>query len=106
MSGSGGFGGYELPAREKFDCLFSSVAVKVSSIDLNVLAELIVGNILELEISNSGSLILIDGNGQTLGSIMHHNTSDIINCIKQGNNYHGVVINITSPTCTVEITRV
>lgn len=105
MSGSGGFGGYEAPARAKFDCLTGIVTLRVSSIDLNVLATLSVGDILEVEISHSGALILVDANGQSLGSAMHHNTRDIINCIKLDNNYVATIVSITSPTCTVKITR-
>lgn len=105
MSGSGGFGAYELPARAKFDCLSGTVTIKVSSVDLEVLTELSAGDKLEIEISGSGSLVLIDKNGQILGSLMHPNTSDIINCIKEGNDYVATIISIASPTCTVKITK-
>lgn len=105
MSGSGGYGGYEPPLKTIFDCEFPKVKTNISSIDLDVLKLHKVGDELDLEISKSGSLVLCDGDGQTLGSIVHINTVDIINCIKNGNNYKGKILIIQIPVCNVQILK-
>jgi hypothetical protein len=102
MSGSGG-GGYVPPQRVKFDCETSQIITILSSIDLLVLKKLIAGTILEVEISVNESLVVINGDGEIVGSIVHPSTTDIIECIKKGNNYYAEIIEINYPACKVKI---
>lgn len=104
MSGSSG-GGYVPPQRTKFDCETSIIRTNVSSIDLAVLAKHKQGDILEVVINQNDALILEDGNGETLGAILHSNTPDIIDCIKQGATYEAEILKINTPACQVEIRR-
>lgn len=104
MSGSSG-GGYVPPQRTKFDCETSIIRTNVSSIDLTVLAKHKQGNVLEVIIGQNDALLLEDGNGEILGAILHLNTPDIINCIKQGAEYEAEIIKINTPACQVEIRR-
>jgi|SRR5690554_3480078 len=105
MSGSGGGGGYIPPQRSKFDCDLTIITTTVSSIDVVVLSKHKVGDILEVAISEKESLILEDGDGEILGSIVHINTSDIIECMKKGADYKAVIIYINFPACQVQIKR-
>jgi hypothetical protein len=102
MSGSGG-GGYIPSQRTVFICESSIINTNVSSIDLDVLNKHFVGDVLDVKIGESGSLILEDGDGEILGAILHINTTDIINCIKNGYKYKAEVISISGPACKVQI---
>ncbi len=102
MSGSGG-GGYVPPQRTKFDCKLSQINTLLSSIDLDVLKKLSVKDILEVEIGDNEALIVIDKDGEILGSVVHINTSDIIECIKKGNNYDATILEINFPVCRIRI---
>lgn len=104
MSGSNG-GGYIPPERTKFDCETSIIRTNVSSIDLAVLAKHKQGDILEIVIGKNEALLIEDGNGEILGSVLHLNAPDIINCIKKGASYEAEIIKINTPTCQVEIRR-
>ena len=105
MSGSGG-GGYEPPQVAKFDCNSGSIHTAVSSVDLEVLNNQNNGDILQVELSEIETIILEDGNGEILGSVVHANTADLVECIKRGNNYEAVITSITALTCRVKIERV
>ncbi|TBX69622.1 hypothetical protein EZL74_07020 [Flavobacterium silvisoli] len=102
MSGSGG-GGYVPPQRAKFDCDNGQVITTLSSVDLIVLKKLAVGVILEVEIGGNESLVVIDADGEIVGSIVHPSTSDIIECIKKGNHYEAEIVEINYPACKVKI---
>lgn len=102
MSGSGG-GGYIPPERTKFDCIKGQIITVLSSIDLIVLKKLAQGNLLEVEIDKNEALIVINSDGETVGSILHPNTIDIIECIKGGNYYSAEIIEINFPACKVKI---
>jgi len=102
MCGSGN-GGYVPPQGSKFDCETSQITTTVSSIDLDVLRKLSVGNVLGLEISENKTLILLDGDGEILGCILHLNTIDLIECIENGNEYKAEIISISGPACKVLI---
>ncbi|WP_116771063.1 hypothetical protein [Maribacter litoralis] len=104
MSGSGG-GGYVPPQRTKFDCETSIIVSTVSSINLTILEKHNVGQILFLMIGENEELLIEDGDGEILGAILHSNTSDIINCMKQGATYQAEITTINSPTCKVKISR-
>lgn len=102
MSGSGG-GGYVPPQRTKFDCENGQIITILSSVDLVVLKKLVAGIVLEVEIGESESLIVLNANGERVGSIIHPNTSDIIECIKKGNHYDAEIVEINYPACKVKI---
>ena len=103
MSGSGSS---YIPTRStEFNCDSSVITTTVSSIDLVVLSKHKVGDILEVVLSIKESLVLEDGDGEILGSIVHINTSDIIDCIKKGALYVAEIISINSPACRVQIKR-
>lgn len=102
MSGSGG-GGYVPPQRAKFDCENGQIITNISSIDFVVLKKLSVGTKLNVEISANESLILIDADGELLGSIIHPSTADIIECIKKGNIYNAEIIEINFPACKIKV---
>jgi hypothetical protein len=104
MSGSGG-GGYIPPQRTKFDCDTSILTTTVSSLNLVVLEKREVEDILEVVLGEKESLLLEDGDGEILGAILHLNTPDIIDCIKNGASYQAEILNINSPACRVQITR-
>nr|AGU11097.1 hypothetical protein [uncultured organism] len=104
MSGSGG-GGYVPPQRTKFDCNTSIITTSVSSIDVLILSKHKAGDILEVILGNNESLLLEDGNGEILGAILHLNTSDIIDCIKNGISYEAKITSIDFPACNVIIRK-
>lgn len=105
MSGSGG-GGYEPPQSAKFDCDTGIITTSVSSVDLDILSSQNIGDILQVELSETETVILLDGNGEILGSIIHTNTADLIECIKRGNEYEAAITSINTPTCRVKIARI
>ena len=102
MCGSGG-SGYIPPQSTKFDCENGQLTTTLSSVDLIVLRKLVVGTILEVEIGANESLVAIDADGEIVGSIIHPNTSDIIECINKGNHYNGEVVVIDYPACRIKI---
>lgn len=104
MSGSGG-GGYIPTQSSVFDCENSIITTNVSSINLEVLNKRKIDDLLIVEIGVSESLVLVDGDGEKLGSILHTNTTDIFECIKLGHEYEAVITNITFPACRVKIKR-
>lgn len=105
MSGSGG-GGYVAPQSIKFDCQSGIINTAVSSIDLAVLATHSVGDVLEIELSEHETAILVNTNGEILGSIVHRSSKELIECIIKGNIYEATIISINSPVCNVRIERV
>lgn len=104
MSGSGG-GGYTPPQRTEFDCKTGIIRTTISSVNIAVLNKHNTSDILDVELSDNKTLILVDGDGEILGSILHLNTLDIIKCIENGNEYEAEIISITYPACTVIIKR-
>ncbi|TDS52419.1 hypothetical protein [Myroides indicus] len=104
MSGSGG-GGYVPPQSVKFDCKSGIINTAVSSIDLDVLKNHRVGDILEIELSQFETVTLSNRNGETLGSIAHRSTAELIECIKNGNKYQATITSISMPACNVKIER-
>lgn len=102
MSGSGG-GGYVPPQRAKFDCEIGQIITILSSIDYTLLKKLQVGTILEVEIGVNESLVVLNADGEIVGSIVHPNTSDIIECIKKGNHYNAEIVEINYPACKVKV---
>lgn len=105
MSGSGG-GGYVPPQSVKFDCESGILSTAVSSIDLAVLATQRIGDLLTIELSEIDAVILVNGNGETLGSIAHRSTVELIDCIKRGNDYQATITSINTPACNVRIERI
>ncbi|WP_143559423.1 hypothetical protein [Sphingobacterium sp. JB170] len=103
MSGSGGFGGYEPPPAAAFNCLSSSITTKLSSVDLALLPNIVIGDILEVEVNDRRTLVVLEGNGVLLGSVIHTNSGDVIACIDAGNSYEAEVVQLTPLTCTVTI---
>lgn len=104
MSGSGG-GGYVPPQRTKFDCETSVITTSVSSINVTVLEKHSAGTILLVTIGPNEELLLEDGDGEFLGAVLHPNTADIIECIKEGAEYEAEIRRVNSPACTVIIRR-
>lgn len=104
MSGSGG-GGYQPPQRTKFDCTTSIITTTISSLTIKVLEKRKIGDILEVVLGKNESLSLEDGDGEILGAVLHLNTSDIIDCIKNGASYEAEILSINSPACRVQIRR-
>lgn len=102
MSGSGG-SGYVPPQRTKFDCENGQIITMLSSVDLVVLKKLVSGIILEVEIGVNESLIVLNADGEIVGSIVNPSTSDIIECIKKGNHYDAEILEINYPACKVKI---
>jgi hypothetical protein len=103
MSGGGG-GGYDPPVRAKFSCETGQIVSKIASVDLKVLAKLKVGNILDVEV-RKGILMIYDGDGELLGSIIHPNAIEMIECINQDFEYEAEITIINTPSCTVIIKR-
>lgn len=99
-------GGYIPPQSAKFDCAIGIINTTVSSVDLTLLSKLTLGDVLSVELSEDETVILVNGNGEILGSIVHPNTADLILCIKQGNEYEASIVSINVPACTVKIERV
>ena len=105
MSGSGG-GGYVPPQSVKFDCESGIINTAVSSVDLTVLETQRVGDTLSIELSEIETVILVNGNGETLGSIAHRSTIELIDCIKNGNEYQATITSINTPACNIRIERI
>ena len=104
MGGSGS-GGYSAPQKIKFDCENGQIITAVSSIDLNSLQKHKVDDILSISISQKNSIVLEDGNGEILGSVLHSNTSALLECIRNGNVYYAKIISIEGLACRVLIKR-
>ena len=104
MSGSGG-GGYIPPKSTKFDCEGGILAITVSSVDIAVLNKHKIADVLNVLLSVTDTVILEDGNGEILGSVVHINTAELIQCIKDGNNYEAKITSINSPTCHIKINK-
>lgn len=104
MSGSGR-GGYIPPQSSRFDCNLTIITTTVSSIDTDVLSKHQVGDVLDVVLSPTNTLILEDGDGEILGSIVHINTPDIIECINNAAVYEAEIIRIASPACYVRIMK-
>jgi hypothetical protein len=103
MSGSGS-GGYIPSPSVGFNCEFGEITTNLSTIDLAVLAKLKIGAILSVELQ-SGIVILVDGDGETLGSVVHSNTMDLIECIHKDYIYKAKIININNTVCRVKISK-
>ncbi|MDQ8014953.1 MAG: hypothetical protein REI96_21080 [Flavobacterium nitrogenifigens] len=104
MSGSGG-GGYQPPERTKFNCASTIITTTVSSLIIKVLEKRKIGDVLEVILGKNDSLLLEDGDGEILGAILHLNTSDIVECIKNGTSYEAEILSINSPACRVRIKK-
>ncbi|AQX85142.1 hypothetical protein I6H88_19765 [Elizabethkingia bruuniana] len=103
MSGSGS-SGYIPPKRTDFDCETSIINTNISSIDIEILKKHKIGDILTITISKNSSLVVENNNGEILGSILHINTSQIIECIMERNSkYIATIMNIDSHTCKIKI---
>lgn len=105
MSGSGG-SAYVAPQRASFDCNTSVIITDISSIDIDVLNRNSVGNILDVVLNEFDILQLDDNNGEVLGVVLHRNTADIIECIKNGAEYQAEITQINTPSCKVKISRI
>lgn len=105
MSGSGS-SGYVPPQNVKFDCETGIIITRVSSVDFSLLSIINVGDIFEVELSETESLILVSNNGEILGAIVHLNNEELINCIKKGNRYKAKITSKTSHSCQVKIERI
>jgi transcriptional regulator CtsR len=105
MSGSGG-GGYIPPQSVKFDCESGIIYTAISSIDLDVLVTQRVEDILDIKLSEHETVILINRSGEILGSIVHRNTPELIECIKKKNQYQATITSIKNPMCSVKIERI
>ena len=105
MSGSGG-GGYVPPQSVKFNCESGIINTAVSSVDLAVLGTQRTGDVLEVELSELETVILVNSNGEILGSIAHRSTPELIECIKNGNIYQAEITSINIPACNVKIERI
>jgi hypothetical protein len=105
MSGSGGGGGYDPPPAVKFNCKTSYIKTVISSINLAVLNKHNVGTILTVAIDENDTVIIEDGDGEILGSILHLNSDDLVECIKAGNEYSAEIIIKTAVSYTVLIKR-
>lgn len=104
MSGSNS-GSYTPPPGITFNCETGVITTNLASIDLDVLAKQKVGSVLDVELNANSVLIVVDGNGETLGSVLHSNVPEIIECIKQGNTYQATILSINEPSCRVQIKR-
>lgn len=105
MSGSGG-SAYVAPQRASFDCDKSVIITDVSSVDIDVLNRSSIGNILAVILNEDDILQLEDSNGEVLGVVLHRNTADIIECIKNGADYQAEITLINTPSCKVKISRI
>lgn len=103
MSGSSG-SNYIAPKEMKYDCI-GKITSTVSSINLLVLKKHKVGDILDVIIGLNEALLLEDGDGEILGSILNMHTSEIIECIQAGYTYKAHIVSISTPACKVEIRK-
>ncbi len=104
MSGSGN-SGYIPTWREKFDCTKSNFTVTLTSVDIDVLQKHQQGDLLDLELDKRDIIIVLDGNGEILGTIVHQFTSDLIECIKSGHKYEAKITLVHTPNCKVNIMK-
>lgn len=98
MSGSnGGF-----PPRESFSCDEYEDETPINSPNYLFLDAVDVDDILSLSISGN-SIIVIDSEGRTLGSITPDNVSRLKKCIEDGFDYEVLVIEKDGGRCVVRI---
>jgi len=104
MSGSSG-GGYVPSVRTNFDCDTGVILTNLSSIDITVLVRCSIGDILHVRIEHD-IVIVEDGNGEILGSVVHANVVELKECIEAGSSYAAKILNITGTSCRVKIQKV
>jgi hypothetical protein len=100
----GSSGGYIPSPRAGFDCEIGVITTNVSSVDLNVLATHSVGDILDVLLQDN-IVVLENGNGEILGSVLHVNIRELKECIKRGNGYEAVITSINNTQCKVKISN-
>lgn len=103
MSG-GSTDGYIPSQKTSFDCETGTIVTNVASIDLSVLSHHKVNDILDV-ILNNNSVTLENENGEILGSVLHPDVKDLIECLKKGNNYYAQIMLISGTICRVLISR-
>jgi len=103
MSGSGS-GGYTPSPRTSFDCETGTIITSLSSVNIEALPSHSVGDLLIVEIYKN-TIVVVDNNGEILGSILHSNVNELKDCIELGNQYTARITSITETSCTVRIYR-
>lgn len=104
MSGSGG-GNYVPSVRTGFDCDSGIGRTSLSSLNLDIVSDCDVGGILDVVLNNS-AVVVENGNGEVLGSVLHQFSSDLADCILSGLNYKAKILSKTATSCTVKIFKI
>lgn len=103
MSG-GNSGGYMPSIKNKFDCETGVIATLLSSIDIQVLSQHLAGETLIVALSQN-SVVVENGDGEILGSVLHANVDELRECIENGNSYSAIIVSIMNTNCKVKISR-
>jgi hypothetical protein len=101
---SGGSGGVEPPGGGETDCLSIHITTNLSSPDPDVLRRISRGDVLRLRLEGErGPLVAVAADGQPAGSITALQLTRLIECIKQGFSFVGVVQEVAGGMCRVEV---
>lgn len=103
MSG-GSTGGYIPSSKTKFDCDNGIIITLLSTIDIVVLSQHSIGDILIVTLNNN-SVVVENGNGEILGSVLHVNVNELRECLEGGNTYSAEIFSIIGTSCRVKISR-
>ncbi|UMB53934.1 hypothetical protein MKD41_00280 [Lutibacter sp. A64] len=103
MSGGNNYG-YVPTSKSKFECEHGIIITILSTIDVAVLSQHLKGDILIVKLYNK-SVVLENGNGEILGSVIHVNVNELRECIESGNNYSAEIVSIIGIACKVKISR-
>lgn len=96
-------GGGGTPA---FDCTRVSIKTNIISPNATVIATVIVGDILEIQLQTvTGPLIAVTNSGGILGSVFTKDPTLLIKCINDGNLYKCSILSISGGDVQILITN-
>lgn len=80
-----------------------SFQATVSSPKPNVISELSIGSVLDVLLNPQGQGIVLEHNGQTVGSLIGSHVAQLVNCINSGFDYQATVVQLNGGHCVVRI---
>ncbi|RXQ90968.1 hypothetical protein EO244_12755 [Ancylomarina salipaludis] len=99
---SGSSGSYMPIKRQTFNCISGSIFTEIASANFEVLKLYSVGHIFNVGLLN-GKVVIENNDGEVLGSIIHENLQELIDCILEGNEYSAKITSISNYNYKVKI---
>ena len=102
MSGSDNYNKYDFGGGSSDDCDFLNVEVRLSSVQIQALETLKLGD--KLLISHEdGSVVVKTLKGLVVGSIASAEVVVIIKCISSGKKFSGIIIELREGLCGIKL---